>query len=109
MAGTGTAKYRINGGSPYGETSILRKMEADPRMKYLPIYHDLEGLRSPLEFAQSVYEDVEKFLTGKRRAVKRASDFLVTVGGTQLDKIKLPNIMAPHWKTLLEKTIFICH
>ena len=29
-----------------GKTSILRKMEAEPHMKYLPVYHDLENLRS---------------------------------------------------------------
>ena len=88
-----------------GKTSILRKMEADPQMKYLPVYHDLENLRSPIEFAQSVYQDVEKFLTAKNRTKKRAYDFIVQVSGTQIDKIKLPTIMAPHWKTLLEKTI----
>lgn len=88
-----------------GKTSILRKMEAEPRMKYLPVYHDLEDLRSPLEFAQSVYEDVEKFLTGKHRVTKRAHDFIVQLGGVQVDKLKLPTVLAPHWKTLLEKTV----
>ena len=88
-----------------GKTSILKKMEAETRLSYLPVYHDLEGLRSPIEFVETVYNDVEKFLTLNRKTAKRAHDLIAKLGGAEAKGFKLPAMLAPHWKALLEKIV----
>ncbi len=88
-----------------GKTSVVKKMMAEAPSDMLLIYHDLEGLRSPLEFVETVFQDVERYLTGLQRTAKRTRQVLEQLNGAEFNGFKLPNIAAPHWKTLLTKTI----
>ena len=47
-----------------GKTCIIKKMQAEAPEDKLPIYHDLEKVRSPLEFVETVLQDVEEYLSG---------------------------------------------
>ena len=88
-----------------GKTSVIQKMCAEPRSNKLPIYHDLEFVRSPLEFVETVFKDVEEYLTGFNRNAKKTRALLTQLGGTEFSGFKLPEIAAPHWKALLTQTI----
>jgi hypothetical protein len=83
-----------------GKTSVIRKMvtAADPhRVCFL---RDIEGLRSPSEFIESIYLDVEAILSKKERARLAVWGLLNKLGGTEIGHLKLPDIKQ-HWKALL--------
>jgi hypothetical protein len=88
-----------------GKTCVVKKMMAEAPSDMLLIYHDLEGLRSPLEFVETVFQDVEGYLSGLQRTAKRTHQFLKQLNGAEFSGFKLPNIAASHWKTLLTKTL----
>jgi transcriptional regulator with XRE-family HTH domain len=87
-----------------GKSSILKKMSAKPPEDMLPIYRDLEGIRTPIEFVTGVWQDTETYLreTGTTRRVR---EFLSELTGTYFNAYQFPPIAAEHWKTLLTKTI----
>jgi hypothetical protein len=41
-----------------GKTCVVKKMKDESPKGKLPIYHDLEGVRTPLEFAEIVFHVV---------------------------------------------------
>lgn len=88
-----------------GKTCVIKKMQAEAPADKLPIYHDLEKVRSPLEFVETVLQDVEEYLTGLRRTARRTRDLLRQLGGAEFSGLKLPTFAAPEWKNLLTKTI----
>ncbi len=45
-----------------GKTQILRKMLAEPKTGWKPVFRDLERVHSAQEFAELVYDDVQQFL-----------------------------------------------
>jgi len=87
-----------------GKSSILKKMtaEADPSM--LPIYRDLEGIRTPVEFVEAVWQDTETYLRGVGKA-RRVRECISQLTGSYFDGYEFPEVAAEHWKTLLTKTI----
>ena len=87
-----------------GKTTVIRKMEAEAEDDKLPIRRDLEGLRTPIEFVEAVWQDVEKYLSKKGKA-RRVREFLSNLEGIEFGGFKFPKIAATHWKTLLTKTI----
>ncbi|NER39732.1 MAG: ATP-binding protein [Oscillatoria sp. SIO1A7] len=89
-----------------GKTSVIKKMQAEAPPDLLPIYRDLEHVRSPLEFVQAVLQDVEEYVSKLRQNAGRARKLVSQLGGTEVAGIiKLPSVAAPHWKSLLEETI----
>jgi hypothetical protein len=89
-----------------GKTCIIKKMVAEAPQDKLPIYRDLEGIRTPLEFVETVFHDVKSYLSGLRRTAERARKLLTQISGTEVgDVIKFPDVVAPHWKNLLTSTI----
>lgn len=89
-----------------GKTSIVKKMDAEAPDDVLTVFHDIEGLRTPLEFAKLVFEDVEKYLSRRHRVCERARRFLGEIGGGSVGGVlTLPQIDASHWKNLLVTTI----
>jgi hypothetical protein len=88
-----------------GKTSIVRKMEAQPQHGMRIFFRDLEALRTPLEFVDCVYQDVEADLSRKGRTMNRVRMFMEQVGGLEMKGLKLPKQVAPHWKTILTKTM----
>jgi hypothetical protein len=59
-----------------GKTCVVKKMMAEAPPDMLLIYHDLEGLRSPLEFVKTVFQDVEGYLSGLKRTAHRTPPIL---------------------------------
>jgi hypothetical protein len=88
-----------------GKTSVIKKMQAEATADKLPIYRDLEDVKSPLEFVEKVFKDVENYLTGFNRTAKKTRGLLERLGGAEFSGFKLPEIAGPHWKALLTETI----
>jgi hypothetical protein len=96
-----TAERRI------GKTTIIKKLCAEPRSGWLPIFQDLEKHHTALEFALGVYREVERFLSLHRRTARRAQALLKSLGGTEIKGIlKLPAFdqQAP-WQDILTKSL----
>ncbi|NBC18512.1 MAG: ATP-binding protein [Bacteroidetes bacterium] len=96
-----TAERRI------GKTQVIKKMvaEADAE-RLLTIYRDLEGVRTPLEFVEHVFYDVERYLSRKQKWATRTRNFLQEIAGSEIGEVvRFPDAAAPHWKRLLERTI----
>lgn len=89
-----------------GKTSVIKKMVAEYPEGYLPVFRDLEQVQTPSEFAELVFQDVEEYLSGIRRNATKARQFLSHLTGAEVGKIvKIPQIHAQHWKTMLTHTI----
>lgn len=89
-----------------GKTSVVLKMRDEATADKLPVYRDLERVHSPLEFTQLVYDDVSAYLSRFDRTARRAQQLVAQIGGTEVKGlIKLPDIAAPHWKTLMTKIL----
>ena len=90
-----------------GKTNMIWKMQAEAPADKLAIYRDLEGTKTPLEFAENVYRDVEQYLSTLQKAGTRMQNFVRHLGGIQVGNLlKLPENVPPHhWKELLTATI----
>ncbi|AFL73628.1 hypothetical protein [Thiocystis violascens] len=96
-----TAERRI------GKTTIIRKLCAEPRPGWVPIFQDLERYHSAREFALSVYQEVDRFLSRHKRFARRSKDLLKTLGGTEVGGVlKLPEMTADApWQDILTVAI----
>jgi hypothetical protein len=84
-----------------GKTSVIRKMADEvSSAETLVILRDIEGLRTPEEFVEAIYADVEKQLNKVDRAKLGLWRLLEKLGGSQIVDVKLPAIRV-HWKGLL--------
>ncbi len=88
-----------------GKTTVIKKMEAEAPSDKVPIYRDLEGLRTPIEFVEAIWQDVAQYLSKKGKTGKKVLDFLRQLKGAEVTGFKFPEIAASHWKTLLTNTI----
>ncbi|MDJ0532213.1 MAG: AAA family ATPase [Xenococcaceae cyanobacterium MO_207.B15] len=88
-----------------GKTTVIKKMEAEAPSDKVPIYRDLEGLRTPIEFVEAIWQDVAQYLSKKGKTSKKVLDFLRQLNGAEVNGFKFPEIEASHWKTLLTNTI----
>ncbi len=89
-----------------GKTCVVKKMVKEAPEQYLTVYRDLEGVRSPIEFVETIFQDVEHHLSGFKRLAEGTRQLIKQLGGTEIaGMIKLPEIAAPHWKSLLMKTL----
>ena len=90
-----------------GKSHVLWKMEAEAeKSDRLIVYRDLEGIRTPVEFAGSVLKDVEVFLSPKEKVATRARKLIDALGGTEIGGlIRLPDGERQHWKTVLVGTL----
>lgn len=85
-----TAERRI------GKTTIIEKMVAEPRAGWRPVFQDLEQYHTANDFALSVYRQIDGFLSGRKRAARRAMEFFRSMGGTEVSGIfKLPTLSWP--------------
>jgi hypothetical protein len=85
-----------------GKTCVITKMRDEvTNPDFFCVLRDIEGLRSPQEFVEHAYEDIESLLPRGDRARLKAWQLLSKLGGTQIGDIKLPHL-TQHWKNLLE-------
>jgi len=78
-----------------GKTTVIRKMEAEGKAGQLIIFRDLENVRSPVEFVELVWQDIESYLSKKGKA-KKVRDFLSQLNGVEFAGIKFPDIAKTH-------------
>ncbi len=83
-----------------GKTSVIRKMVDASHSDRLCFLRDVEGFRSPTEFIEGIYYDVEQILSKRERARLAVWGLLEKLGGTEIGHLKLPQVK-PHWKNLL--------
>lgn len=89
-----------------GKTSIIKKMVAQCPGDKLCFYQDLEGVRTPLEFVETVFGEVENHLSRSRRVATKVRGWLKDVAGMEVaGVVKFPPTVAAHWKSLLGRTI----
>ncbi len=96
--------FIFSGERRIGKSSTLKKMVANSPEDMLPIYRDLEGIRSPIEFVEGVWQDTETYLREAGKA-RRVREFISELNGSQFTAYQFPETAAPHWKILLTKTI----
>ncbi|ELS05349.1 putative ATPase (AAA+ superfamily) [Xenococcus sp. PCC 7305] len=87
-----------------GKSSTLKKMKAESASSMVPIYRDLEGIRTPIEFVEVVWQDIETYLREQGKA-RRVREFLGQLQETQFTGSRFPHIADDYWKTLLIKAI----
>jgi hypothetical protein len=83
-----------------GKTSVIRKMVDATGDDRVCILRDVEGYRSPTEFIEGIYSDVQPMLSKKERSRLAILGVLEKLGGTEIGHIKLPQVKS-HWKDLL--------
>jgi hypothetical protein len=95
-----TAERRI------GKTTIIKKMNAEPKAKWIPVLQDLEKCHSAAEFAMAVYKDVHKFLSGRGKFTRRSKEWFEAFRGTEIGGVfTLPQGKEKSWKEILTKSI----
>lgn len=92
-----------------GKTSVIRKMQAEPLDAQIVFFRDLESVRSPLELADVILQDVKPYLSQRNKTAKVVRSLIKKLGGFEFDLlgfgVKLPESLAPHWKDILNSTI----
>jgi hypothetical protein len=83
-----------------GKTSLIRKMVDAAGTGHVCFLRDVEGLRSPTEFIERIYEDAQLILSKKDRAGLAFWRLLGRLGGTEIGNFKVPEIKL-HWKSFL--------
>ena len=96
--------FIFSGERRIGKSSTLKKMTSQAPEDMLPIYRDLEGIRTPIEFVETVWQDTETYLRGSGKT-RRVREFVSELIGSQFTGYQFPEAAAEHWKTLLTKTI----
>ena len=87
-----------------GKSSTLKKITIEPQQGMLPIYRDLEGIRTPIEFVEKVWQDVEIYFKDTGKAVK-TRNHLSNLQGSHFTGYKFPEVAADAWKELLTLVI----
>lgn len=98
---------RMNAERRIGKTTIIKKLWAEPRSGWVPIFQDLEKYHTVSQFAEAVYREVDQFLSKRDRAARRAKEFVTAMGGSELGGVlTLPAFdgVTP-WKELLTKAV----
>ncbi len=98
---------RMNAERRIGKTTIIRKLCAEPRNGWVPIFQDLEKCHTALEFAVAVYREVDQFLSARHRTARRARDLLEAIGGAEVGgAIKFPSFSGDTpWKDILTNSV----
>lgn len=87
-----------------GKTTILKKMEAEPKPGFRLIYRDVEGCSNVADFATKVTSDIDACLTPHQAFKEELRKFWRQAGGTEVGSIlRLPPSQATHWRDVLER------
>jgi hypothetical protein len=89
-----------------GKTTIMLKMRGESPKNKLVIYRDLEAVRTPREFVETVLRDVEEHLSAKQKVAVRTRRLLSGLAGVEIASVvKLPPAAEQQWKTVLANII----
>jgi hypothetical protein len=94
-----TQSVVINAERRIGKTQVLRKMVAQPKPGWRPLFRDLERVHSAQEFAELVYDDIQLFLG----SATRAKNFLQRL--LEDHETDYVNLKARTWKQLLVSAV----
>lgn len=75
-----------------GKTSVLRKMEENPKNDWIPILYMVESKWHPIEFVEGLYETLIEKEVLKDKFHKLKKFYTKYVGGDQIGSWKLPQI-----------------
>jgi hypothetical protein len=93
----------LTGDRRMGKTSIIKRMTAQSLSNKLVKYQDLEGIRTPLEFVESVFKSVENDLNSSDRYMIFTA--IRELRGAAIEEFRVPILLEPNWKNILIKTI----
>jgi hypothetical protein len=89
-----------------GKTTIMLKMLGEAPRNKLVIYRDLEAIRTPREFVETVLRDVEEHLSVKQKGAVRTRRLLSGLAGVEIASvIKLPPAAEQQWKNVLANIV----
>jgi AAA domain len=88
-----------------GKTCVIKKMKAEAPSDKLAIYHDLEKVRSPLEFVEAIFQDVEEYLSKRQKVASGTRKLLKDLSGLEIKGFKLPKEIESDWKKILVEII----
>ena len=89
-----------------GKSCVIKKMRAEDADRHLIYYADVEGLETPLDFAERVCRDVDKHLTWRQKTKSRANAVMKKVAGAEIGKlVKFPPAAAELWRDLIEASL----
>jgi hypothetical protein len=94
-----TAERRI------GKTSIMTILEEKPEKNWIPIYSDLEKIRTAQEFSNLIYSIVQQHLSKTQQAKNLAIKLGEYIGGAEASGYKLPETPIKTWQDILEHSI----
>jgi hypothetical protein len=83
-----------------GKTSVIRKMVDAAGQERVCFLRDVEGFRTPGEFIEGIYTDVQPLLSKKEKTRLGILRTIEKLGGMEIGDLKLPQVR-PHWKSLL--------
>ncbi|MFM7199950.1 MAG: ATP-binding protein [Myxococcota bacterium] len=88
-----------------GKTSVIRKMCSESKRGFLK-YRDLEGIHTPLEFAELVLSDAREAFTQGQKVSTFFKSLIKDLGGVEVGGlIKFPDGKPPSWKQVLQETL----
>ena len=93
-----TAERRV------GKTSVLRKIEENPKDNWTPILYWVEGKWHPIEFVEGLYETLVQKGMIEDKFYRLKKYYEKFVGGKEIGSWKFPQIKE-NWKILLESII----
>jgi hypothetical protein len=89
-----------------GKTCILKRMCAEPRPGWTPVFSELEKVHTLVEFVEYVANDLHRFLSRGQKARGRLRDLWKGAGGVEVGGfLKLPHSELRHWEGLLLETL----
>jgi len=83
-----------------GKTSVIRKMFSSAGSHRVCFFRDLEGFRSPRQFIDGIYADVQPILSKKDKTKLAMWKLLEKLDGAEIGAVKVPRIKQD-WKDLL--------
>ena len=84
-----------------GKTSVVRKMQAEPRDGFDLIWRDVEGITTPLAFVETVLDDIDTRLTLARRTAEKVREARKELGTFTIKGVEVPGAPQADWKALL--------
>jgi hypothetical protein len=89
-----------------GKTTVIKKMRHDAPAGHHFVFRDVEGLSSPLEFAEAVAKDLLALQPAKTWAKSTFASVYAHLAGAEIaGVVKFPAALAPHWKELLQASV----
>jgi len=89
-----------------GKSCVAKKMVAEKPYTAVVIYRDIENIDTPIGFVERIYQDVTPHLSTLKRGQNRFQSLMQQLSGAQITGIgKFPDVVARHWKALLEEML----